>query len=1025
MKHLLDHPHYILSVENPKIETDHEKISHDKAVQILSEHGDKNVYPVLGVWGGNKENSIFISSPTDKQKNLARAMSISQGQECHIESDGKENILRYHPKKGGVVTHATGSEILPSDHPTDFTQLPDGTKFRHNLTFLPENSSPTDGLEKSVRSPKRGMTLKQLSNVKDSNWYNADTGMELAPDEAEAHYHDLLNNYSDKKVKKWTAKPKAPKPAQNPEDFFGILPDISKSQPLQKTPLIGDYKDSISYEAPKKIKNIKQLVARGDRVDSTPYKGYTAHTVGNSDFWNNGENAYGFHFITDNNEKHGEPIAYAQVSSGDAPDIEDGIKGIYVNHAYTVPDHLGNGYHAKLISHAANHHGTVYSDTSLSPEANSSYLKLKGMGHDVELAPTHPTSDLYGDDRTENLPTNTPHYNEAVSSQHKVSGLRKGSLQSKFRFNPKSYAKDPKNLDNMDRVFAWQGYGYKPQKHREAIEPIQGNARFRALHKLAAATKVRRAADGGREFLLHRGDRGVRLLPALPKGMSNDTHVSHSTRSSWTPKYHIAANFGFSPATGATNVDSAWIHENKIVTSAKQYGNTAAYLGGDDYARKNNFGAFSLAREGKNPLDNEHEIIVEPHVSERASFEPKDFTDVSSNLDSRITQRGQKGYAHFQAPSKVLEDRKSKMGKSLEKGQEDTVRIYRGLTKPFDPNYDNSRTDAPSGYSTWTDSENLAREYSKTDGKEGHVYYVDLPKDKMGRGVVDENPNSKTYGDRHLFFHNDKPAGINGVKGKEYLLYHHHDLYNPAKILNKKDRCWTGYKPVAGKKPYSKGSCAPIQKTEPLVRINPEHGKIIANAYEQMKHDPAHPKVKESYNALINETSKQYQDLLKEGYRFTPVSDPSKYPYKNSKEMHFDIEQNKHLAYFPTESGFGSESSTPADHPLLSPTSFKTADGKPMLANDLLRQVHDINGHFKGGRTGFGPKGEHQSYLHHRKMYSPKAQPALASELMGQNNTVNWGKHGEFNRANPSQTKFAEQKAGLLPRHIIEEDWHL
>jgi len=243
-----------------------------------------------------------------------------------------------------------------------------------------------------------------------------------------------------------------------------------------------------------------------------------------------------------------------------------------------------------------------------------------------------------------------------------------------------------------------------------------------------------------------------------------------------------------------------------------------------------------LAREGKNPLDNEHEIIVEPHVSKRASFIPVDLQEryPISDLNERINARnegqkryGKKNYAgripeyNINSPQGIL-DSKRKMGKSLEKDQEDTIRIYRGLTKPFDPNYDNSRTDAPSGYSTWTDSENLAREYSKTDGKEGHVYYVDLPKDKMGRGVVDENPNSKTYGDRHLFFHNDKPAGINGVKGKEYLLYHHHDLYNPAKILNKKDRCWTGYKPVAGKKPYSRGSCAPIQKSfakaEPLMK---------------------------------------------------------------------------------------------------------------------------------------------------------------------------------------------------------------
>jgi len=581
VKHLLDHPHYIFSVENPQVKTDSPKITHEDAIKSLSNHGDSNVYPVVGVWGGNRENSILVSKPTDKQKQMIRDLSVSQGQECHIESDGQNHLLRYHPELGGVVTHSTGTDVLPSDHPDSFTQLPDGTKFRHNLLF---KSEMQNDLEKSVRSPKRGMTLKQLSNVKDSNWYNADTGMELAPDEAEAHYHDLLNNYSDKKVKKWTAKPKAPKPTQNPEDFFGILPEVSKSQPLQKTPLIGDYKDAISDEAPKKIKNIKQLVARGDRVDSTPYEGYSAHTVGNSDFWNNGDNAYGFHFLTDNNNKDGNPIAYAQVSSGDAPDIEDGIKGIYVNHAYVHPDHRGKNLHAKLVSHAANHHGTIYSDTSLSPEANASYLKLKDMGHNVDLAPTTATSDLQNDDRVNGLPTDTTDYSEAAGSQHKVSGLKKGSLQQRFPFNPKSYAKNPENLDNMDRVFAWQGYGDKARLHRDAIKPVEGNLRARSLHKLAAATKVRRAEDGGREFLLHRGDSGryPQIAPTYPKGTDPSTHVAHSGRSSWTPKYHTAANFGFNSDTGKTNVDSAWIHENKIVTSAKQYGNVAAYLGGND-----------------------------------------------------------------------------------------------------------------------------------------------------------------------------------------------------------------------------------------------------------------------------------------------------------------------------------------------------------------------------------------------------------------------------------------------------------
>ena len=35
--------------------------------------------------------------------------------------------------------------------------------------------------------------------------------------------------------------------------------------------------------------------------------------------------------------------------------------------------------------------------------------------------------------------------------------------------------------------------------------------------------------------------------------------------------------------------------------------------------------------------------------------------------------------------------------------------------------------------------------------------------------------------------------------------------------VEKKDRCWDGYEPVPGKKPYEKGSCAPIKKHEEVI----------------------------------------------------------------------------------------------------------------------------------------------------------------------------------------------------------------
>ena len=219
----------------------------------------------------------------------------------------------------------------------------------------------------------------------------------------------------------------------------------------------------------------------------------------------------------------------------------------------------------------------------------------------------------------------------------------------------------------------------------------------------------------------------------------------------------------------------------------------------------------------------------------------------------------------------------------------------------------------------------------------------------------------------------------------------------------------------------SKSEQSPTPK--PNVQLNPEHGKTIANAYEGMKHDPNHPDVKAAYGALIGETGNQFKKLLGSGLKISQIKSGQANPYKSSKEMHQDVKNNKHLWYFPTEQGFGEGDQTPKDHPMLAPTTFKHGD-RQLLANDVFRIVHDINGHHIGGESGFGPTGEHQAYLTHKKQYSPLAQKALASETMGQNNWVNFGPHGEQNRANPANTKFAEQKAGLLPDNIINGKWH-
>ena len=101
------------------------------------------------------------------------------------------------------------------------------------------------------------------------------------------------------------------------------------------------------------------------------------------------------------------------------------------------------------------------------------------------------------------------------------------------------------------------------------------------------------------------------------------------------------------------------------------------------------------------------------------------------------------------------------------------IRLYRGLEQPFDKNYNSSLSDAPQGYSTWTDNPDLAREYA---GKNGLVYYTDLPKNKLGKELIDQD------GERALFVDNEKPAGLRGIKGKEFLLYTEHDDYRAQNI---------------------------------------------------------------------------------------------------------------------------------------------------------------------------------------------------------------------------------------------------
>jgi hypothetical protein len=199
------------------------------------------------------------------------------------------------------------------------------------------------------------------------------------------------------------------------------------------------------------------------------------------------------------------------------------------------------------------------------------------------------------------------------------------------------------------------------------------------------------------------------------------------------------------------------------------------------------------------------------------------------------------------------------------------------------------------------------------------------------------------------------------------------------------------------------------------VKVNPEVSKKIAQTFESLVDNPNDPAVKKAYDALIDETIEQYNAIKKTGLKVQPITPDMGNPYKTSKDLVEDVVKNNRMYYYPTDMGYGSGSVS--NNPLLKATK-EMADGKPMVANDVFRVVHDYFGHVKDANK-FGATGEENAFRAHQQMFSPEAQKALATETRGQNSWVNYGPLGEANRANPAATTYAEQKAALMP------DWAL
>src|SRR6185312_3117966 len=218
-------------------------------------------------------------------------------------------------------------------------------------------------------------------------------------------------------------------------------------------------------------------------------------------------------------------------------------------------------------------------------------------------------------------------------------------------------------------------------------------------------------------------------------------------------------------------------------------------------------------------------------------------------------------------------------------------------------------------------------------------------------------------------------------------------------------------------------------KYEPIMTYKPADPALetkIAQAFENMKHDPNDPQVKAAYDALAKETMAQWQAIKDTGLKVDWIKPGQADPYADTpRSAERDVVENNHWWGFPTEEGFGSDPSLKGN-PLLK-DSGEVIGGRHASVNDVFRVVHDLFGHIKDG-NGFTPSGEDNAWRSHYAMFSPLARSALTTETRGQTSWVNYGPHGDANRSalygnnavssntGGSGVVYAPQKIGLLPQ---------
>lgn len=230
---------------------------------------------------------------------------------------------------------------------------------------------------------------------------------------------------------------------------------------------------------------------------------------------------------------------------------------------------------------------------------------------------------------------------------------------------------DASKLPGRDQVNEWQesvgsiqekDSEYDEEMHQDArrdIPRMEGGHRLRALNKLSNRTLTRKHPETDKtQYLLFRGV-GANEKQAVLDG----SFVQHDDHSSWTPKIDTAKGFegDYEQREDGAKTIAAWIDEDKIHAAPHMYGNMPGLQSDMDNAGK--FYTPEKNKPGKNQFSFEHEIVVAPHTSYRATKgDVKRYqaihtpsrvriaqSDPKKDLHGRINYRGDKDSSGFKS----------------------------------------------------------------------------------------------------------------------------------------------------------------------------------------------------------------------------------------------------------------------------------------------------------------------------------------------------------------------------------------